>query len=344
MSSPPTLQDIADHAGVSRMTVSRALRNEPRCSPETRERIQKIAKEMGYRPNPLVVARMQQMRQRHPSRDTCLAVVQPGEVGSGLKDNENSRQWYAGITQRAEELGFRTELVNLPTRADAAKAVIRTLAYRQVEGLCFLPFPKWGWNFDLDLRQFSMAAIGFTLLEPHIHRVASDHREGLSIALAKLKELGYRRVGLVLEENTSSRVDHQHLEIFLRHHLFDQDIYPVSPLIIEVKSTPKTQARRFQQWRKAEQPDVLISNLDSLSFIKGLKIGVPEEIGFISLDVQANHPSICGIDQQPRRVGACLTDRVVSQIYCNQRGIPEYPELTLAPPKWKDGDSLRPQA
>ncbi|MCX7914765.1 MAG: LacI family DNA-binding transcriptional regulator [Verrucomicrobiae bacterium] len=49
-----TLEQVARAAGVHRTTVSRALRNHPGIPPATRDRIVKIAKQLGYRPNPLV--------------------------------------------------------------------------------------------------------------------------------------------------------------------------------------------------------------------------------------------------------------------------------------------------
>lgn len=45
------LKDIADTAGVSAMTVSRVMNKDPKVGERTRERIEKIAKEMGYQPN-----------------------------------------------------------------------------------------------------------------------------------------------------------------------------------------------------------------------------------------------------------------------------------------------------
>ncbi len=46
-----TLQDIAKKAGVTTTTISRALNNKPDVSPKTKEKILKIAKNLGYTPN-----------------------------------------------------------------------------------------------------------------------------------------------------------------------------------------------------------------------------------------------------------------------------------------------------
>ena len=46
-----TIKDIAKQAGVSVSTTSRALNDNPRISQETRERVKKIAAELGYQPN-----------------------------------------------------------------------------------------------------------------------------------------------------------------------------------------------------------------------------------------------------------------------------------------------------
>lgn len=46
-----TLKDIADMAGVSPGTVDRALHNRGRVNPEVAERIRKLARELGYKPN-----------------------------------------------------------------------------------------------------------------------------------------------------------------------------------------------------------------------------------------------------------------------------------------------------
>jgi LacI family transcriptional regulator len=49
--SPPSLRDIAKHAGVSVNTVSRALTGKPDVNAQTKARVQELAKELGYMPN-----------------------------------------------------------------------------------------------------------------------------------------------------------------------------------------------------------------------------------------------------------------------------------------------------
>ena len=49
---PITVRDMAELAGVSAATVSRALRDHPRISQKTRVRIKALARQLGYRPNP----------------------------------------------------------------------------------------------------------------------------------------------------------------------------------------------------------------------------------------------------------------------------------------------------
>ena len=48
----PTISDVAKKAGVSKSTVSHALSNKRPISEKTRQRIQQVVEELGYRPNP----------------------------------------------------------------------------------------------------------------------------------------------------------------------------------------------------------------------------------------------------------------------------------------------------
>ncbi|GFR35154.1 LacI family DNA-binding transcriptional regulator [Thermobrachium celere] len=46
-----TIKEVAEKAGVSPSTVSRVISDSPRISEETKERVRKVMKELGYHPN-----------------------------------------------------------------------------------------------------------------------------------------------------------------------------------------------------------------------------------------------------------------------------------------------------
>ena len=76
MESRPTLQDIAKLAGVGKATVSLALRNDPKITAATRERVRVAAEQLHYRPDP-ALARIAAHRWRtreHPS-DITVAFI-----------------------------------------------------------------------------------------------------------------------------------------------------------------------------------------------------------------------------------------------------------------------------
>ena len=95
-----TAQQIADLAGVSRGTVDRALHNRGRVNPEVKEKIQKIALELGYKPNLIGQALVRS------KQDFKLGVI--------LQSTETPTMQIvrAGVQRAAEELaGSGVELV-----------------------------------------------------------------------------------------------------------------------------------------------------------------------------------------------------------------------------------------
>ena len=76
----PTIADVAQRAGVSSITVSRALRDPERVSPQLRQQIEEAVRELEYVPDQHARALepRRQLRAAHPGG------VQPDEVGLRL--------------------------------------------------------------------------------------------------------------------------------------------------------------------------------------------------------------------------------------------------------------------
>src|SRR5689334_18987265 len=120
------LKDIAVRAGVSIMTVSKALREAPDVAAATRARIRQIAQQMGYVPD----SAAQGLR----TRKTKLF----GAAVSSLTNPLYSEALLA-IEEQASELGYDILLAvtrNIPEREEAA---IRRFIYRRVDGLFIAP-------------------------------------------------------------------------------------------------------------------------------------------------------------------------------------------------------------
>src|SRR5215211_5976260 len=76
---PPTLEEIAKHAGVSRSTVSRVMNNHPSVDRDTRERVLTVAETLNYHPN--IAARSLAAGRSH-----ILSLVIPTGVSSLFTD------------------------------------------------------------------------------------------------------------------------------------------------------------------------------------------------------------------------------------------------------------------
>ena len=120
------LKDIAQQAGVSIMTVSKALRDAADVSAGTKTRIKLLAQQMGYVPD----SSAQGLRTRS-TRLFGLAV-------SSMTNPIFSRVVLA-IEERAYELGYDVLLahtLNIPEREEAC---IRRFLSRRVEGIFISP-------------------------------------------------------------------------------------------------------------------------------------------------------------------------------------------------------------
>ena len=99
-----SLKDIAQRCGVSTATVSKALHDQKDIGAETKNRIKKIAKEMGYLPN--AAARVLKTKESNN-----IGVLYFDEAAMGL-----THEYFAGVLNgikaQAEMLGYDITFIN----------------------------------------------------------------------------------------------------------------------------------------------------------------------------------------------------------------------------------------
>lgn len=183
-----SIKDIARLAGVSSPTVSRALHGRGRVSDATRERITKLADEVGYTPS--LVARGLVMQ-----RSYCVGLIVPqfadpfqSEVAQGVE--EEARQYHYSLFLASAGVDPAREL-----------EIARTFHGRQVDGIV-VSASRAG-NRYTELEQET--GIPIVMLNSHVednnfHSIRHDDYTGICHLVEYLIQRGYRRIAYVGNE------------------------------------------------------------------------------------------------------------------------------------------------
>ncbi|MCD8481433.1 MAG: LacI family transcriptional regulator [Verrucomicrobia bacterium] len=193
-----SLREIAEAAGVSTMTVSRALRNYPKVSADVRARILRIAGEMGYQPNPRLAKLMLEMRMTRMRGEAPVLAAVHTFYSDEILQPEHGPHMYCylnGIRRRAEALGFRVDIFSLGQPPMKPARLQQILLTRNVDGLILFPFPYERKSLDLDYSQFPVAALGRSQLNQNFHRASPNYYHAVEVAFGKVLAAGYQRIG-----------------------------------------------------------------------------------------------------------------------------------------------------
>ncbi|WP_405733761.1 LacI family transcriptional regulator [Streptomyces sp. NBC_01537] len=173
------MADVAAEAGVSRALVSIIFRDQPGASQETRERVLRVADEIGYRPDNAA-----RLLARGRSRTLGLMFTVHQSFHADLVE---------GVYSEAERLGYEILLSATAERRGEAKAVEALLSHRCEAVLLLGPDASAA---DLDALGHRTVAVSIGRRVPHA-RVDSVHTaesKGIRQAMDHLVELGHRRI------------------------------------------------------------------------------------------------------------------------------------------------------
>jgi LacI family transcriptional regulator len=334
------LQDIADKAGVSRATVSLSLRNHASIPAPTRERIQKIAQQLGYRPNPLVSALMTHQRSARPQQPTHLTLA--AIINFSRRDVWKtflSEDLLSAAAKRAEQLGYAFEEFWLGDTKMNTQQLSSVLFRRSVPGVIVAPLPEAHGELLMEWSNFSAVAIGYSLMRPQLHRVTTNRFQAMRLAIAKLRTLGYHRVGLALRQNQDARVDHQWGAALAWEQQQIVERNRTAPFVVEDRDWNE---RNFAHWYRKNRPEVVIGyDPEVIDWMATLGVKVPQDAGFVHLWNPDRSGTFAGIYHDPPAIGAATVEFLVGMIQRNERGLPASAQTLLLEAAWQDGGTLR---
>lgn len=334
----PTMQLIAERAGVSRMAVSLALRNSPKISRATTERIRAIAAEVGYRPNPLVSALMTQLRHtKHTSRQSTLAYVTAHPTRDGWRIPGPFLEFFSGAKKRAESLGYEIEEWWLADPAMSEERFSEILYARNIHGLVLGPMPPGGRGAHLAWSRFAAVTIGYSMREPTLHRASNDQYGSMTCALRELSSLGYQRIGMAIPAESDERVKRNWSAGMLVHQAQTAPENRVPLLLTRGNFGPQ-----FAEWFREHRPDAVVGlDANALEVFAQLGVRVPEDVGFAHLALSDDDCEWAGINQRSELVGAAAIDLLDGQLRRNERDIPQFPHTLVIPGEWVAGPTVR---
>jgi DNA-binding LacI/PurR family transcriptional regulator len=339
MPEKATLKTVAEAAGVSLATASLALRNRPMVAEETCRRVQQIAARLRYRPDPIATTlAAQRADPREPSFRGQLAFLTGEDVPAAVwKTWSTHRKLHAGAKRRAEQLGYGMEEYSLFDPAISPTRLRSILASRGVPGLLLHRMQGEGYARlrRLGTGSFACAALGWRCAEEHFHSATNDQFEAVALGMRRMRELGYRRVGLLLDPGVDLRLAHRFRGGYLGGFTFAEGDVP-PPVWSELDDHPG-----IVKWIRGYKIDAVLSlPYPFHTVLRRLGFSIPRDLGFAYLDVHAEDPlfeDCAGVDQRQEAVGSAGVDLVVSQLHRREAGAPDCQKVVMIEGLWREG-------
>lgn len=182
-----SIKDIAKTAGVSHSTVSRALGDSPLVSAQTKARIQRLAREMGYSPDA-------QARSLVMGRTQTVGVVVTTIADPFIAEIVQV------IERTARDHGYSVILASSDAQPEREIAAVEMLHSKRVDGVV-VTSSRIGALYQDYLDRLSVPVVLVNSHSeqrgPYTFSINVDNRHGACLATKHLIELGHRRIAYI---------------------------------------------------------------------------------------------------------------------------------------------------
>ncbi|MGA2017274.1 MAG: LacI family DNA-binding transcriptional regulator [Opitutaceae bacterium] len=333
---------IARQARVSPSAVSLALRDSPKISPATRERIARIARLQGYRPDARLNELMARMRLSSKLRGrACFAVVSLYGEEAPWNRSAHHVRIYRAMAARADELGYRLEPLWMRAPGMTYRRFRAILDARGIEGILCFGSPCVDDEFPPELKPYAIVTQGMSIRTP-LHRVTGNFFNDVLRTLDEVRRRGYRRPGLVISRYEDTRSTHAYVGAYL-----GWCERALGGAGLPVLRLDRVEDEAVQAWLRGCRPDVVlfVHDHDSLreldSFLRRRRIRVPADLGVAAISQVLDGTGFSGLEENQRLIGRWAVELLVDRIANRDFGFPASPRIEMVESVWVNGASLR---
>lgn len=334
----PTLRTLARELGLSRTTVSDALRGSPRVKPETVERVRAAAKAAGYDRNPLAGAVMSFLRRSCGQKFRgVLGVLEIVGADQSVNAQRYNDAVFEGVSAKADQLGFKVDRFQIGATGLKLSRLDSILQTRGINGLIVLPAAGFPDLSGLSWSRYTAVYVDYFVDSPPMHCVCSDHYRSMIGLLRELHARGFRRPGLFIETSLDERLHFRWEGAFLalQHYLPEVDKVPIL-------RPDRVTFDVFRPWFEEYQPDVVLGHFpDAIAWMKRCGAKIPRTHSFVCLNSLRTAGECAAMDFQAPQLGARAAELVTGHLMHSEFGIPSQPSLTTIPARLIEGPTLR---
>lgn len=339
------MAQIAERAGVSKNTVSLALRGSPRIGAETRARIERIAAELGYRRNAAVGCLMAELRRSGSARFAAtLALLNANEDPDAFRTHPTVPSYVAGVKRRATSLGYGLDefwLHDPQISGERLASILRARGIRGALVVGLLRTNRLPERMSAVWDEFPAVVTGVRTRSPELSFTCADQYALALNAYEQAWKLGYRRPALVLDPVIDALIDGRFTAGFLtgqQHRRPEGDPIPPFNAIAEARRD----LAPFREWLEKTRPDVIFTLYHEVErWLTDCGKRVPDDIGLIQYERRGQGTHWAGMDQRNDLVGEAAVDLLVSMIHNGQQGVPERAIATHVTSQWVMGATVR---
>lgn len=315
---PITIKDIAEKLKISVSTVSRALKDNHEISAKTRKKVQDLAKQLGYKPNPLAVA-----LKTHKSH--TIGVIVPQIVST----------FYATVVKTIEEVadgyGYNVLVTSSNENFEKEKKSVDTLLANRADGI-IMALSHETKEFD-HVKQIQDSGIPVVLFDrttssvEGVSRVVTDGVTAAFQAIQHLVAVGCKKIA-ILTGPEQIAIGGNRMEGYRK--ALEANHISVKENYIRYCSDFTVQAGKEATLKlldTRERPDAIFGITDDLAIgaieaIKEKGFNIPNDVAVVGFSNTKRsrymNPTVSSINQFPEKIGKIAADLLFEQITNNR--------------------------